>query len=98
MVAYPPVQLPSVAAEVLLGVNDQSLSTSEGLFEEGVSRRKRHPVVTALDDEVNGGQHRLHLGEPGPVMAEEVGAGQVGEGGEGAAGGENGGHDVLSWS
>ena len=94
MIAYPPVESTSVATKILLGVNDQSLSTSEGLFEEGVSGRERHPVVTALYDEVDGRQHGLHLGESGPVMAQEVGAGQVGEGGEGAPGGENGGgHD-----
>lgn len=76
------------AAEVALRVHDEALFALEGGLEQRVARGEGDAVVAALDDEVDAGEEGFHLGEAGFVVAEEVGAGERGERGEGMAGEE----------
>ena len=91
MGTHPSVEWSVIAAEVLLGVDYETLPAGERFFEEGIARCERDAIVTAFDNEVDGGEHRPHFGESSTGVAEEVSAGEIGEGGEGAAGEEGGG-------
>jgi hypothetical protein len=47
------------------------------LLEQRIPRCEWDAIVAAFDNEIDGGEHRLHLGEPGSMMAEEVGAWKI---------------------
>jgi hypothetical protein len=73
----PFIRRPVFTSQIFLGVNNQPLSPGKRLLEQRIPRREWDAIVAAFDDEVDGGEHRLHLGEPGSMMAEEVGAWKI---------------------
>jgi hypothetical protein len=47
------------------------------LLEQRIPRCEWDAIVAAFDNEIDGGEHRPHLGEPGSMMPEEVGSWEV---------------------
>jgi hypothetical protein len=58
-----------IAAQVLLGIDDQTGSFSEVGFEHGIARHDWNPVVPTLDDQVDLRDHRFHFGQAGRMVA-----------------------------
>ena len=71
--AYQSIDLRPIAAEVSLGVDHQSSSSSQTLLQQRIPGRQRHAVVTTLYHDVDAREQALHLGQASTMMAEEVG-------------------------
>ena len=62
----------------MLCIDDEALDVGEGGLEERIAGSERDAVVAAFEDEVDLGEERLHFGETGGMVAEEVGPGKGG--------------------
>lgn len=71
-----------LTAEILFGVDQQSLSPPESLLEQGITRRERNSIISAFDHKVDVGKHGLHFGKPQLVMTEKIRSGNRLEGGK----------------
>lgn len=58
--------------QILLCIDNQSLSTSQILLEHGIARSQWYSIVAAFDHEVYMGEHGLHLVQTCTMMPEEI--------------------------